>query len=148
MCSGLRNALCSALSVRFLDTCFTLVSFVFTIACSRFFFGEQVIYSLGLVNAQLFLVSMHDALKPDKEEFKLFRSQVRLGRGEGRKYLRGVGVSAGVGMRGGGGRGERVEGWNRGNGLGIGRGGWEVGGEEVRWCVGFAQDCGDRVASY
>eukprot|EP00904_Undaria_pinnatifida_P011078 jgi/Undpi1/70/HiC_scaffold_1.g00070.m1 len=93
-------------------------------------FNDKVIYSLGLVNAQLFLVSMHDALKPDKEEFKLFRSQVRLGRGEGRKYPRGVGVSAGVGMSGGGGRGERVEGWNRGNGLGIGRGGWEDGGEE------------------
>lgn len=113
MCSGLRNALCSALSVRFLDTCFTLVSFVLTIACSRFFFGEQVIYSLGLVNAQLFLVSMHDALKPDKEEFKLFRSQVRLGRGEGRKYLRGVGVSAGVGMSGGVGGGRE---WRGGTG--------------------------------
>lgn len=40
---------------------------------------DQVIFSLGLVDAQIFLVSMHDAIKADKEEFATFRSQVRRG---------------------------------------------------------------------
>lgn len=41
------------------------------------FAHTQVIFSLGLVDAQVFLVSMHDAIKPDREEFNKFRKNVR-----------------------------------------------------------------------
>lgn len=40
---------------------------------------SQVIFSLGLVDAQVFLVSMHDAIKPNREEFNKFRKNVRTG---------------------------------------------------------------------
>ncbi|CAM9370484.1 unnamed protein product [Scytosiphon promiscuus] len=39
-------------------------------------FNDKVIFSLGLVDAQVFLVSMHDAIKPDREEFNKFRKNV------------------------------------------------------------------------
>ncbi|CAN0400504.1 unnamed protein product [Ascophyllum nodosum] len=39
-------------------------------------FNEKVVLSLGLVDSQVFLVAMHDTLKPDKEEFKVFRLEV------------------------------------------------------------------------
>lgn len=36
-----------------------------------------MIFSLGLVDAQVFLVAMHDAIKSDREEFNKFRKNVR-----------------------------------------------------------------------
>ncbi|CAN0339823.1 unnamed protein product [Ectocarpus sp. 6 AP-2014] len=39
-------------------------------------FNDKVIFSLGLVDAQVFLVAMHDAIKSDREEFNKFRKNV------------------------------------------------------------------------
>ncbi|CAM9553906.1 unnamed protein product [Pylaiella littoralis] len=39
-------------------------------------FNDKVIFSLGLVDAQVFLVAMHDAVKHDREEFNKFRKNV------------------------------------------------------------------------
>ncbi len=39
--------------------------------------ASQCIFNLGLVDAQVFLVAMHDAIRNDQEEFNKFRKNVR-----------------------------------------------------------------------